>query len=176
MAETSMVADNRWEEFQNMLATRETCSRECDYYDKCPLMPVVKAQGVYTCIVKGMSLDEKRKFMNFFVGGQQGLRDEIMLVLYDFTNTLDLKDPKEAKSYIDLLLRVHREFYSVKKDDNKVNRPLTVTISETEGKRPREKTSPIRDTVDEDPESLLNSPDLEELVRLRKEKTCPAST
>lgn len=169
------MSENSWEKFQSTLATRETCSRDCEYYESCPLMPLSKEKGVFSCVARGLSISEKRKFMNFFMRGEDGIRHEIMGIMFNLTKLLDMEDLRDVKTYMDMLLRVHRELYSNKKPEEKPMKPMTIKVTGTKGKKV-EKTEENDDFLNRDEESLLNSPNLEDILSGRPDRESSSGT
>ena len=161
----------RFERFQLSLTTKDQCNTTCEYYYRCPLVPRSKETEVFACAARTLDEKSKRRFMNIFVFGEEGVREEIVSNLFFLSEKLDFKDPKEQKDYIQLLLQCYKVLYKGEEKPKSRTEPLTVNVKGIKlPKKPGEAVSVVLEDNSEiqtDPESLFNSPVIDTFVRRR---------
>lgn len=152
-----------WEKFRAFLVTRSQCDSNCKYFQVCPV-----ANMDDECKLKTLEPNQRRHFINLLVLQGEGIKYELIQALYEYSRIIDFKDPKDLRSYIELLTKSLRAF-PVKEEDSDRG-PITIDVSGIELKDNPNINIPLQlddgRIVQEDPESLLNSPKLREIIRL----------
>lgn len=148
----------------------------------------------YLCKMKDAPVAIKRRIENMFLNGEDGLLNEIRGALFITSTTLG-NDNKERLQYADSLMKFHRSVYGEKGTQINSQEPLEITvrqlhvqsgqaqevrISEKGRCSPESKARLEAEALkliekrnnppeaEQDPESLLSSPILEELVKRPK--------
>lgn len=171
----------------NSIKNRVHCNEKCRIFWICPLMPLsISRENVDTaCLLNKGGNALIRRFVNVFVKGEEGLRNEIDSVLYSYGMDIETAPAGIKKDYAMMLMNWHKQQYSdpTKNYEQKPN--LTVVINEMtrEGKCITVPVVPVveagginnskndiafdrmlKESLEEDEETLLNSPILDEIM------------
>jgi hypothetical protein len=150
------MSEHKWSEFIGVLHAVKECSILCPYYKTCAMVPYAPV-----CMVKEMCDDDLRRYFKLFILGEEGLRSEIMNSLFELGGLVDKTDQKQLSNYVEQLLKVNRQVYGDKKPvrDDLEDFKIEVTSRGFEKKIPT-----IVLNEEEDPESLLYSPNLDKIT------------
>ena len=125
------------------------------------------------CVLLMLEESQRRRFVNLYLRGRDGLKAEATELLFNLARKLDLKqNPGDMITYIDTILKIDRSF---KVDTTKVKEtpktekeeaPPRVEVTVTKkakSKDPDEKiVRKLERELDNNPESLFNSPVVDE--------------
>ncbi len=167
--------EDEWAKFQLTVTTRESCSKTCEYYKKCPLVIKAKKEGFTTCQAKALSPEDRRRFMNFFIFEEEGLRDEIMQASFSLSKLIDYQDVRSVTNYLNVLVKIHKTLYYME-DKNKEKPPESLDVKVSSVVLPKKRDDPIIITLDDgsslvnDPESIINSPIIDQIAQLTRDK------
>lgn len=164
----------KWKDFyENVIRDRQFCNTTCQIYTRCPLSIQSKLSNKEDCRVKAMDSDTRRRFVRLFVFGDDGLYDEAMSTLFDLSQVLDIRhNKKEMITYLDLVVKLARTFRGVVEDKT----PQKLVINIEDYAKPVELVGPgglVEEgeiVMKRDPDSLLESPNLENIVKHRETK------
>ena len=155
--------------FNKSLAKRLVCNNQCPYFQKCPYS-LAKNDIDYgestSCEMVNETPDMKRAFMNLFVFGDEGLKDEVIRSTFRVKKLTDWNKVESVERYANLLLRVAKQ-YGVREELMPTG-PVTIDIKGIEIPEPKKMQDVVLDdgrVVQEDKESLFLSPNLEKIVR-----------
>lgn len=167
-------ADPKLSQATFTLKMRELCTNQCQYYLKCPYAAyhdVAKREN--KCRVVELSKEEQKRFINMFVFDEEdGLKNEALGTLWSLGKALDLKDdPREMKMYLEAVVNVARAFKKQEKKVEKKVEPIEINMSTLNPKAVGKEIIPIPvKNEDNDPQSLLNSKNLEGILAKRDGK------
>ena len=117
-----------------------------------------------TC--EDLSLTEKRRFFHLFLYGSEGIKNEMLSTLYNFSDKISFQEPKDLKDYLELLIRVQRTLY-----DGKVTQKNSGTFNIVVGdynKQPEQPPIMVLNAMHDpeaDPESLIFSEMASKMVK-----------
>jgi hypothetical protein len=124
------------------------------------------------CVLLMLEESQRRRFVNLYLRGRDGLKAEATELLFNLARKLDLKqNPGDMITYIDTILKIDRSF---KVEAKKTKEPETeteeaparveVTVTKkAKSKDPDEKiVRKLEKELDNNPESLFNSPVVDE--------------
>ena len=151
------------------------CSSKCEYYTVCPVCDRSDTDAA-ACALRMLPEDKRRRFVNLYLRGRDGLKAEATELLFNLANNLDLKkNPDDMITYIDTILKIDRSF---KVDPKKIietpkieqeDTPERVEVVVTKKAKPAdpfEKTvRKVENELDNNPESLFNSHVVDEIAR-----------
>ena len=154
------------------LAKIPYCSPKCNYYMACPVCDRSDTNAA-PCVLLMLEESQRRRFVNLYLRGRDGLKAEATELLFNLARKLDLKqNPGDMITYIDTILKIDRSF---KVDTTKVKEtpkieqeeaPARVEVTVTKkakSKDPDEKiVRKLERELDDNPESLFNSPVVDE--------------
>jgi hypothetical protein len=189
-------APSIYKSLANTLKKRKKCSSHCYYFDTCPLMSMSMSSVDHKCMMKQFPERIRSRFKKVFLEGEEGMLNEIKTAIYNYGLSADaLPGLREKKEYIDLLLRLHKATYGDKSQIVSDREPLTINIQQlqqtkgiteipdgtirpviqaVESKRSIEYKEKIMEEckeiadVEEDPESLFKSENLDSIIRNEK--------
>jgi hypothetical protein len=111
--------------------------------------------------------DKRRRFVNLYLRGRDGLQAEARELLFNLANGLNLKtSPADMITYIDTILKIDRSFKvttpaskKVEPEEDEVPQKIEVVVSKkAKAKDPDEAiVRKIEKELDKNPESLFNS-------------------
>ena len=153
------------------LAKIPYCSPKCNYYMACPVCDRSDTNAA-PCVLLMLEESQRRRFVNLYLRGRDGLKAEATELLFNLARKLDLKqNPGDMITYIDTILKIDRSF---KVEAKKTKEPETeteeaparveVTVTKkAKSKDPDEKiVRKLEKELDDNPESLFNSPVVDE--------------
>jgi len=179
------------------ITRRRWCSPNCIVFYQCPLMPIAlqAKKGERACLINGrydpkekgfVKTGDKlrRRFINMFMSGEDGLIDEMMRTLFDFSIEAATATIQDRKDYMDMLLKTYRSLFG---DHHaaRIVEPVTITLHEigfdgeeiihqkkhvkaliqdTNQTRALKEKFACRQAAAHDPESLADSPILTEIL------------
>lgn len=116
------------------------------------------------CRMKNANDEHKRRFFNIFVRGEKGLRDEFFETLYRIGCAIDFDtDLKSGASYIEMLQKAKRMYYDkVEKANN--DDKVEIKIHNTGGFKEVVPITREDEELENDPESLFNSPYVDAII------------
>ena len=176
------------------LKRRKTCNTKCFYFEECPLMSMSLSSPDKKCLMKAFPEAVRKRFQDVFLSGEDGMILDLKKAIYQYG--LTQTDPRGKKEYIELMLKLHKAVYGDKSQIISDKEPLQINISQLQTTAPMEKVIPdgtvkplvekleskrsiewkeavmkeckeVAD-VEEDPETLFNSPLLDDIVRSEK--------
>lgn len=172
------------------LRKRKKCSSKCYYFDTCPLMAMSMGSPDKKCAMKAFPMKIRRRFEKVFLGGEDGLINEITTAIYSYGLEVDAAPGlRGKKEFIDMLFQLHKARFGDKKQIVSDREPLNIQIQQINAVK---ETKEIPDgtvvpvvkalttkqkmqekimadceeiiNVETDPESLFNSDKLDEIV------------
>jgi hypothetical protein len=175
--------------FATTLSQRKRCNARCIFFELCPVAAVAMSYtdaktGLYRpCLMKQMPGTVKQQFVNFFLTGEPGVIHGIKTALHNYMVDVEAYGTlKDKRDMVQLMLQFYREVYLSPRKSGIDKEPLTITIRRV-GMAPESVTiDPHKalpqglkaheiyagknaDLTEGDPESLLDSPIIERLVR-----------
>jgi len=158
-------------DLNNCLKLKMWCTPGCNYFYFCPdAIRIYRKNEKREC--KALEWDERKKkrFARVYLMGEEGVYLEARETLFALADTLNIEDdPKEMEKYINLCIQLGKQ---IKVDKQKVEgkpEPLTIDISAIEPAKPSKVEQPkqTKDEIesDPDPETLLDSEYLEDIVK-----------
>jgi uncharacterized protein YwgA len=157
------------------------CSSKCTYYAFCPVCDR-SGLDVAPCVMLMLPEKKRRRFVNLYLMGRDGLQAEARELLYNLANSLNLKDNAEdMMKYIDAILKIDRNFKIdqrkvietpiIEKED--IPSKVEVVMSKKAFKKdPDQKAvETVMKELDDNVESLYNSgliDELKESMRVKK--------
>ena len=124
------------------ITRRRWCSPNCIVFYQCPMMPVAMSAKPKekACLINGYYDPQKklfvktgdklrRRFINMFMTGEDGIIDEMKRVLFDYSIESGSATIQDRKDYIDMLLKLYRSLYGDRKAARVVE-PITITLRE----------------------------------------------
>jgi len=173
----------------NAIKNRKKCSPRCMIFELCPMMALSmsRANTEGACLLNRGGNVMIRRFVNLMVKGEDGLLNEINNVLYSYGFDIETAPPSVKKEYAQLLMQLHNQLYAKKEKEMESRPNLTVVINEmgSDGKireivpvietggvmrrgESRKLIAAIEDAYEEDPESLMNSPIVGEIMNVQE--------
>ena len=155
------------------LAKIPNCSPKCNYYMACPVCDRSDTNAA-PCVMLMLEESQRRRFVNLYLRGREGLRAEATELLFNLARNLDLKkNSGDMITYIDTILKIDRSFKvdpakikeTPKIEQEEAPATIEVTVSKKAGnKDPNEKiVRKVEKELDENPDSLFNSPMVDEM-------------
>jgi hypothetical protein len=133
------------------LKKRKKCNTRCFYFDTCPLMPMSMSSPEKKCMMKQFPERVRQRFNKVFLGGEEGLLNEINTAIYMYGLSADAAPGlKDKKDYIDLLLRLHKATYGDKSQIVGQREDLSINIKMIEA------VNPVQKQVKEIPDGTVN--------------------
>jgi hypothetical protein len=171
------------------LRKRKKCSHRCFYFDTCPLMAMSMTSEDKRCMMKVFPEKIRRRFEKVFLGGEDGLINEITTAIYSYGLEVDsAPGMRGKKEFIDMLFQLHKAKFGDKKQIVGDREPLQINIQQLNAVQTKEipdsTVVPVVKAltakqkfqekimadceeiinVETDPESLFNSDKLDEIV------------
>jgi len=172
------------------LKRRKTCNTKCFYFEECPLMSMSLSSPDKKCLMKAFPEAVRKRFQDVFLSGEDGMILDLKKAIYQYG--LTQTDPRGKKEYIELMLKLHKAVYGDKSQIISDKEPLQINISQLQTTAPMEKVIPDGTVkplvekleskrsiewkeavmkeceevikVEEDPETLFDSPMLDKIV------------
>jgi hypothetical protein len=156
-------------EIDKQLAKIPYCSSKCVYYMICPVCDRSNTQAA-KCALLLLDDSMRRRFINLYLRGRDGLKAESTELLFNLAWKLDLKNkPADMITYIDTILKIDRSFKVTV--DSKAGPEMKASKSEEipesidvvvtqKAKKPDPNEKIVRSVekeLDKNPESLYNS-------------------
>lgn len=180
----------------NTLKKRKKCSHRCFYFDSCPLMAMSMSSPEKKCAMKAFPERIRRRFEKVFLGGEDGLINEITTAIYTYGLEVEaMPGTKGKKEFIDMLFQLHKAKFGDKKQIVGDREPLTINIQQLNASKetkeiPDSTVQPVVKAIsakekainalmeenisiaepENDPESLFTSEKLNEIFRLKEEE------
>jgi hypothetical protein len=165
----------------NTLKKRKFCSHRCYYFDTCPLMAMSMSSPEKKCAMKAFPEKIRRRFEKVFLGGEDGLINEITTAIYSYGLEVEtIPGTRGKREFIDMLFQLHKAKFGDKKQIVSDKEPLTININQLTAKPemkeiPDATVKPIVRAIkakdfegsveeDSDPESLFTSDKLDEIL------------
>lgn len=152
--------------YEDTIDLRVSCDSTCVFHHLCPLTKF--NSGGRRCPAQNLDPNDKLRLINLFFMGDEGIKAEVLKSIFQLGKVLDLEgDPKHILQYIDVLVKASKTYYQEKAKVPTKPIDLAVSIT-TVGKTP--------DYIDitpeggEDPETLLNSPVVDQIMAEYREK------
>lgn len=174
------------------LGMRKKCSSSCVFFHTCPVSAMamnhtdLKTGVVHPCLMKEFPPSVKQQFIDLFLTGEEGIIASIKKALHNYMVDVDAYGKlSDKRDMVRLMLDFYKEVYNSPRKGITKKEPLTITIRrvgmapETISVMPHEALPPGKisvedlvnpandDITEDDPESLLNSPMITQLVRGR---------
>lgn len=160
--------NGRFNEFYEVMRKRLYCNDKCKYFKMCPLQPYSQSEdnqnkdGKYPCLLKQKSPSEQQTYLNLFLNGRYGMANELLIAAFAIRDTLDLSNKRDAREYLEMLIKVNKELYgSAKNVEAPPDMEVKITevakapdIGDRSGGLKKNYSLPVPDKED-DPESLL---------------------
>lgn len=168
----------------NGIKNRKHCNTRCIIFDQCPMMPLSlsRENPNSDCLLNKGGNVLIRRFINLMAKGEDGLLNEINNTLYSYAFDIETAPPSVKKDYAMMCMKLHEQLYASQKNRDMEMKPnLTVVINEMDNTGKIREITPILEAgpiggrklnkeaydavKEEDPESLLTSPLLEDLMK-----------
>jgi len=172
----------------NAIKNRTNCDSRCKIFTICPMMPLSQSREnvKQTCLLNAGGNALIRQFVNTFVSGEPGLVNQINYILYHYGLDIETAPASIKKDYAQLLMQWHKQKFGDPRLVQESKPNLTVVINEMgkDGKIIEVPIIPIIDVgpiknarndkildamvnqhLEKDPESLLGSPIVDELMK-----------
>jgi hypothetical protein len=164
------------------------------FVDTCPLMPLAQADSEKRCLMNMMNQTLRKRFVNMFLTGEDGLIDEIRRVIYAMGIDLESSPFEFKKDYAELLMRLHKTIYGEKQTIKGDRAPVLIQVNELVSgvsqnpdcntvliKLPEQSMSlglgkagsRMALPFERDPESLMDSPIADEILHRKKPVASP---
>jgi hypothetical protein len=92
------------------LAKIPYCSSKCAYYMGCPVCDR-SGTDLAACTLRMLPEAKRRRFVNLYLRGREGMRAEATELLFNLANNLDLvKSTTDITTYIDTIIKIDRAF------------------------------------------------------------------
>jgi len=159
-----------YQQVDRELAKIPYCSCKCNYYMVCPVCDRSDTNTA-PCVLLLLPEDQRRRFVNLYLRGREGLKAEATELLFNLARTLNLKNnPDDMITYIETILKIDRAFkvdtkkIQVSADEEIAPAKIDVSIVKRAGKKdPDERiVRKLEKELDENPDSLFNSPVVDE--------------
>jgi hypothetical protein len=151
------------------------CSSKCNYYTVCPVCDR-SGTDLASCAMRMLPEGKRRRFVNLYLRGRDGMRAEATELLFNLANGLDLKaSPTDMITYIDTIIKIDRAFkapvgelkraYEIDEAEV-IPEKVTVTVNQ-KAKRTDPDEKIVRKSqkdLDNNPDSLYNSTVVDEIV------------
>jgi len=86
------------------------CSSKCVYFMACPVCDR-SGTDLAACSLRMLPEVKRRRFVNLYLRGRDGMRAEATELLFNLANTLDLvKSATDITTYIDTIIKIDRAF------------------------------------------------------------------
>ena len=146
------------------------CSNTCPFSSRCPLIPLSMSRVGHICALEKASGEERSRFYNLLVRGEDGLFDEARKTLYAMSRILNLEDNMDDLAlYLENVMKIMRvAARNIPKKQEEIQE-ISINISqshETPAKKPSKKRVQDASFVEADPESLIFSEKLQEITGL----------
>ena len=169
----------------NSIKNRKWCGAKCRIFWYCPMMPLSMSRANVdgACLLNKGGNVLIRRFLNLMAKGEDGLLNEIMNTLFSYGYDIETAPPSVKKEYAMMCLQLHKQLYADKERAQEMKPQLTVVINEmgrdgvirevpvievgkVSAAGVSKAASDFLDSLEEeDPDSLLDSPKLEEIMR-----------
>lgn len=145
----------------------------------CPVRDRTESD-IAQCSLRMLPEEKRRRFVNLYLRGRAGLHAEATELLFNLANRLNLKEnPEHMITYIDTILKIDRNFKptgnAAKKESERDETPIKAPKIEVSIAKKAAKKSPeelivrgVEKELDWNPESLFNSPVVDETKALLK--------
>ena len=130
----------------------------------CPLVRF--SAGGRRCPAQNLDPKDKLTWINLFLMGDDGIRSEIMRSIYNLARILDLEgDARAILQYVEVLLKVSKMGDRKQKQEKAPDNEIRITTVEG-----LPKGTPVIMIPENDPDSLYNSPVLDEIMEERRNR------
>jgi hypothetical protein len=172
------------------LGMRKKCRPDCVFFTSCPVSaasfgykdPKDPTQN-QKCLMKEFPHTVRQQFIDLFLTGEEGMITAIKKAMHNYMVDVDAYGTlKDKRDMVQLLIQLYDKIYCNTRKGASVKEPLTITIRrmgqepQTIDVKPHDALPPgvsVKDLVnpanaditEDDPESLINSPVLERLIR-----------
>lgn len=171
------------------LMNRKKCSVKCAFFEQCPVNALAlgyvdpKTGEKGQCLMKSFPETVRQQFINLFLTGEEGVIHAIKVALHNYMVDVDAYGTlRDKRDMVQLMLQFYKEVYNAQRQKGVTKEPLTITIRrvgmapETMEINPRAAlpdgitvkdltADQNQDETEGDPESLMNSPIIETLIR-----------
>lgn len=172
-----------YKSLKNAMERRERCSTACMFFEKCPVSAVSYGSPDKKCLMKEFPETVRRQFVDLFLTGEEGIIRAIKTALHNYMNDVDAYGKlSDKRDMVKLMLEFYDKVYNNPRKSPTKKEPLvitmrrvgmepqTVTIDPHKALPPgvtyRDVINPANDDITEgDPESLANSPMVEQILR-----------
>lgn len=133
------TAPSLYKSLANTLKKRKKCSHRCFYFDTCPLMAMSMSSPEKKCAMKAFPERIRRRFEKVFLGGEDGLINEITTAIYTYGLEVEsIPGTRGKKEFIDMLFQLHKAKFGDKKQIVSDREPLQINIKQIQNTGPQE--------------------------------------
>lgn len=177
----------------NSVRRRKYCTVECPFADACPVLPLAQSEWTddtkqhHPCKLRDAPPAIKRRIANMFLNGEEGLLSEIKSTLF-VTSTKLSDDNQERMQYADRLMKLHERIYGKEKTFVASAEPVEIVVrqlntpagmgqeikltktnerivtQQDNALKLLQRNTPPKLEMDTDPESLFQSPILDDII------------
>jgi hypothetical protein len=173
------------------LGLRKKCTLDCVFFSTCPVSAMSygykdekNPANDRKCLMKDFPHTVRQQFIDLFLTGEEGIIKSIKTALHNYMNDVEAYGRlQDKRDMIQLMLQFYDKVYNNQKKGAVKKEPLTITIRrvgvapETISVMPHEALPPGKinvrdlnnpandDITEDDPESLIHSPMVTELLR-----------
>lgn len=180
------------------IANRKKCSVTCMFFEQCPANAMSlgyrnpnKPEEDQKCMMKEFPPTVRQQFINMFLTGEEGIIHQIKILMHNYLNDVEaygtLHDKRDS---LQLMIVLYDKLYNHQRKGIGRKEPLTITIRRVgmepevmeikprgmlpEGIKTKDIVNPLNQDITEgDPESLINSPLMDTLIRVEKPQSRP---
>jgi len=150
------------------------CSSKCNYFMICPVCDR-SGTDLGACALRMLPEDKRRRFVNLYLRGREGMRAEATELLFNLAAKMDLhNNPAHMTQYIDTILKIDRAFKvtnaEIKRVEDIEDAELIPERVEVTINQKAKRTDPderivrkVLSELDDNPDSLFNSPILNKM-------------
>jgi len=152
--------------YEETIDLRVRCDDTCEFFSVCPLKKF--SAGGKRCVAQNLDVTERMRMINLFFMGEEGLRFEVLRAIYTYARITDLEgDPRALLQYIDILMKATKTYYGNKQKPEGKAPDMDIKILTVKDISPN---TPCLVLPGADPESLMDSPIIDEIMEERRNR------
>lgn len=152
--------------YEETIDLRIRCDDTCEFFSVCPLKKF--SAGGKRCPAQNLDTDERMRMINLFFMGEDGLKFEVLKSIYAYARISDFEgDPRSLLQYIEILMKATKTYYGNKPKQEGKAPEMDIKIM-TVGELST--STPCLVLPGADPESLMDSPIIDEIMAERRNR------